>query len=238
MTTTLTSGFKVQIGEHGFIELYDYYPRVGELVDLDREITAAARVSYAGQNKTAEEDYRLEKYLISHKHDSPLEMVDITVIVNAPLVVWWQWVRHRLFSLNFQSGRYTPFEEDKVLVPQPHEWRLQSGTNKQGSEGTLPVTDGEIFTRRISDLYDECFSLYNDMLEKGVAREQARLTLPGFSVYYKARVKANLRGWLHWLGLRQAANAQKEIQDYAEGMHTILSGLVPNAVEFYMKERV
>ena len=181
---------------------------------------------------------RLLEYLIEHRHDSPLEMVDLTFMVDAPLVVWWQWVRHRTFSYNFQSGRYTPFDDDKTLVPSFGDWRLQDDKNRQGSDGLLPVDIGRGLSQRMAQLHEDCFRLYAEMLDAGVAREQARLCLPGFAVYYRARVKANLRNWLHWLSLRNEGHAQQEIRDYAQVIEDIISHKAPYTLRYYKQHRM
>lgn len=226
----------VQVGSHGRVMLWDVYPK--RLDSLDLEIVAAARTSYAGDMKGPEKDMRLLEYLIEHRHDSPLEMVDLTFMVDAPLVVWWQWVRHRTFSYNFQSGRYTEFDYSKTLIPNVDEWRLQDDKNKQGSDGLLPVEDGRWFTADLADLYSDCFQLYEKMLGAGIAREQARLCLPGFAVYYRARVKANLRNWLHWLSLRNEGHAQQEIRDYAQVIEDIISHKAPYTLRYYKQHRM
>jgi len=226
----------VQVGSHGRVMLWDVYPK--RLDSLDLEIVAAARTSYAGDMKGPEKDMRLLEYLIEHRHDSPLEMVDLTFIVDAPLVVWWQWVRHRTFSYNFQSGRYTPFDEDKTLVPSFGQWRLQDDKNRQGSDGLLPVDIGRGLSQRMAQLHEDCFRMYAEMLDAGVAREQARLCLPGFAVYYRARVKANLRNWLHWLSLRNEGHAQQEIREFAQVIEDIISHKAPYTLRYYKQHRM
>jgi len=226
----------VQVGSHGRVMLWDVYPK--RLDSLGLEIVSAARTSYAGDMKGPEKDMRLLEYLIEHRHDSPLEMVDLTFMVDAPLVVWWQWVRHRTFSYNFQSGRYTPFDDDKTLVPSFGDWRLQDDKNRQGSDGLLPVDIGRGLSQRMAQLHEDCFRLYAEMLDAGVAREQARLCLPGFAVYYRARVKANLRNWLHWLSLRNEGHAQQEIREFAEVIEAIISQKAPYTLRYYKQHRM
>ena len=226
----------VQVGSHVRGMLWDWYPK--RLDSLDMEIVSAARTSYAGDMKGPDKDLRLLEYLRSHRHDSPLEMVDLSFMVDAPLVVWWQWVRHRTFSYNFQSGRYTEFEQVKTLIPNGDEWRLQDDKNKQGSDGFLPAEDGQWFTSDLADLYADCFHLYEKMLDAGIAREQARLCLPGFAVYYRARVKANLRNWLHWLSLRNEGHAQQEIREFAQVIEDIISQTAPYTLRYYKQHRM
>ena len=108
-------GKRVEVLDKGWIELQD--------------------VSFLGESKGTERDKKLLFYLMQHRHTSPFEMVEFKFRVRAPLVTYWQWARHRTWSYNAQSGRYTAFEEDDFYVPDA--WRLQSADNKQASEGEL-----------------------------------------------------------------------------------------------------
>lgn len=227
---------QIEIGTHGKVTLYDWYPHIAATADM--EIVAAARTSYNGESKGVEADLKLLEYLIKNRHDSPIEMVDVTMMVEAPVVVWWQWVRHRTFSYNFQSGRYTPFDEARVVIPEPDKWRWQDLKNRQGSDGYAPEDIGEVFTAGLESVYDIAFELYQNMLDAGIAREQARLCLPGFSLFYRARVKANLRNWLHFLSLRNEDHAQQEIRDYAIAVETLLEQVAPYTLKFYKQHRM
>ncbi|OQY37166.1 MAG: hypothetical protein B6243_01215 [Anaerolineaceae bacterium 4572_5.2] len=107
MNTTQNNliGKRVELLDKGWLELQD-------LMGDDLAIINAARVSFLGESKGAEADKKLLFYLMKHRHTSPFEQVEFKFRVHAPLVTWWQWVRHRTWNFNAQSGRYTPFEED------------------------------------------------------------------------------------------------------------------------------
>ncbi len=197
---------RVPVLDKGWIELQD-------LMGNDLAIVNAARVSFLGESKGGPRDKQLLFYLMQHRHTSPFEMVEFKFRVRAPLVTWWQWVRHRTFNMNAQSGRYTPFEEDDFYVPEV--WRLQSKDNKQASEGTLTGPDGEALTAQLIAHYAEGFRLYREALDRGVAREMARLFLPGFAVYYTWVTKIDAHNLMHFLRLRMAPDAQYEIRVYA-----------------------
>jgi thymidylate synthase (FAD) len=85
---------------------------------------------------------------------TPFEMVEYKFRIKAPVLVWWQFVRHRTFSFNAQSGRYTPFQEDDFYIPEV--WRLQSKDNKQGSDGFLNLESKES-----QHLFDQLENNYN-----------------------------------------------------------------------------
>jgi len=199
-------GQRVNVLDKGFVELQ-------ALMGDDLSIVNAARVSFLGESKGTDKDKKLLFYLLRNKHTSPFEMVEFKFRLRCPLVTWWQIVRHRTLSLNLQSGRYTPFEENDFYVPEV--WRLQAKDNKQASEGTLEGPDGESLTRELVEHYARSYTLYESALAKGVAREMARLFLPGFAVYYTGIIKVDAHNLMHFLRLRMANDAQYEIRAFA-----------------------
>lgn len=210
-------GKGIPILDKGWIELADVMPHPSSEVSGDVAIVNAARVSFLGESRGEEQDKKLLFYLMEHQHTSPFEMVEFKFRVRAPLVVWWQWVRHRTASYNSQSGRYTPFEENDFYTPKS--WRKQSASNKQGSEGFLPLSESQELTKSLQEHYEESFQRYQEALDKGVAREQARLFLPGFSVYYTWIVKQDAHNLMNFLKLRMEEDAQYEIQIYARAIY-------------------
>ncbi len=217
--TNLTSliGKRVDVLDKGWIELIDLMPHPASEISGDLAIVNAARVSFLGESKGAERDQKLLFYLLRNRHTSPFEMVEFKFRVRAPLLTWWQWVRHRTINLNMQSGRYTPFEENDFYVPDV--WRLQAQDNKQASEGEVLDKLNAQLTQDLAQHYEKGFELYQQALENGVAREQARLFLPGFSVYYIGVVKQDAHNLMHFLNLRRAGDAQYEIRVYAEAIY-------------------
>ena len=210
-------GKRVEVLDKGWIELVDLMPHPDSRIGGDLAIVNAARVSFLGESKGPERDKKLLFYLLRHRHTSPFEMVEFKFRVRAPLVTWWQWVRHRTWSMNAQSGRYTPFQESDFYVPDV--WRRQSRDNKQASEGRLEARENDELTQKLLSHYDEGFRLYSQALEKGVSKEMARLFLPGFSVYYTWVTKIDAHNLMHFLRLRMARDAQFEIRVYAEAIH-------------------
>ncbi len=203
-------GRRVDVLDKGYVELQS-------LMGDDLAIVNAARVSFLGESKGDDKDKKLLFYLLRNKHTSPFEMVEFKFRLRCPLVTWWQIVRHRTFNLNLQSGRYTPFEENDFYVPDV--WRLQAQNNKQASDGTLEGPDGEALTRDLVEHYTRSYALYEAALQKGVAREMARLFLPGFAVYYTGVIKVDAHNLMHFLRLRMANDAQYEIRVYAAAIY-------------------
>lgn len=210
-------GRRIDVLDKGWIELVDLMPHPSSGVAGDLAIVNAARVSFLGESKGPERDKKLLFYLLRNRHTSPFEMVEFKFRVRAPLVTWWQWVRHRTWNMNAQSGRYTPFEESDFYVPDV--WRRQSKDNKQASEGQLEDEANQALIDELVAHYDNGFKLYKKALEQGVAREIARLFLPGFSVYYTWVVKIDAHNLMHFLRLRMAQDAQYEIRVYAQAIY-------------------
>jgi thymidylate synthase (FAD) len=210
-------GKRVDVLDKGWIELVDLMPHPDTGIPGDLAIVNAARVSFMGESKGDESDKQLLFYLLRHRHTTPFEMVEFKFRVRAPLVTWWQWARHRTWNFNAQSGRYTPFEEDDFYLPEV--WRKQSQDNKQASEGQLTDEQGAILDDKLVKHYAEGYRLYKEALEKGVAKELARLFLPGFSIYYTWVTKVDAHNLMHFIKLRMADEAQHEIRVYARAIY-------------------
>ncbi|NPV66928.1 MAG: FAD-dependent thymidylate synthase [Anaerolineae bacterium] len=210
-------GRRVSVLDKGWIELVDLMPHPDAGVSGDLAIVNAARVSFLGESKGDARDKALLFYLMRHRHTSPFEMVEFKFRVRAPLVTWWQWVRHRTWSFNAQSGRYTPFREEDFYMPEV--WRRQAEDNKQASAGELTGPEGEVLSHDLAAFYAEGYRLYEQALQMGVAREMARLFLPGFAVYYTWVAKVDAHNLMHFLHLRMADDAQYEIRVYARAIY-------------------
>lgn len=201
---------RINVLDKGWIELQD-------MMGDDLAIVNAARVSFLGESKGDEQDKKLLFYLLRHRHTSPFEQVEFKFRVHAPVLVWWQWARHRMWHYNAQSGRYTPFVENDFY--EPSVWRRQSADNKQGSEGEIDSFDAGALSDKLTAHYQQSFDLYEEALAAGVAKEQARLFLPGFSMYYTWVAKTDAHNLMHFLSLRMAPDAQWEIRQYAQAIY-------------------
>lgn len=210
-------GKRIPVLDKGFVELVDLMPHPATGIPGDLAIVNAARVSFLGESKGDEADKKLLFYLLRNHHTSPFEMVEFKFRVHAPLVTWWQWVRHRTWNFNAQSGRYTPFEENDFYVPPV--WRKQAKSNKQASEGELDPDASAALTDKLIHHYEEGFRLYTQALEAGVSKEMARFFLPGFSVYYTWVAKIDAHNLMSFLRLRTAQDAQHEIRVYAQTIY-------------------
>lgn len=199
-------GVALPVLDDGFVRVVDY---MGD----DGSIVQAARVSYGKGTKKVSEDRGLIRYLLRHRHTTPFEMAEIKLHVRVPMDCWRQWIRHRTANVNEYSTRYS-IAIDASQTTGPDEWRQQAASNRQGSDGVADAATGAKLTASEKDLQDHARRVYNERLELGVAREQARKDLP-LSTYTEAYWKVDLHNLLHFLALRMDAHAQKEIRDYA-----------------------
>lgn len=221
-------------GQVSYVELLDVMPHPSTNVWPETAVVNAARVSYLGESKGEEADLRLLRYLLKHKHTSPFEHVIFKFRVTAPVVVWWQWVRHRTWSFNFQSGRYVEFDDTQVW--DPTFWRQQSRSSKQGSEGYVDDETEQKLNQLWDDAQQACMRNYRYALDKGVAREQARLFLPGFAMMYQAVCTIDAHNLMHFLRLRMQPDAQHEIRLYAHELFKTFEKFMPNTAAWLVED--
>ncbi len=120
---------KVPVHNDGFVCLVD-------MMGSEAAVLQAARVSYGSGTKKPSDDRTLLRYLMRKRHTTPFEMAELKFMVRVPMDTWRQWIRHRTASVNEYSTRYSE-AIDSCQTTAPDQWRLQSGTNKQGSAGNL-----------------------------------------------------------------------------------------------------
>lgn len=215
-----------------FKVLNDGFIRVIDYLGSDDSIVQAARVSYGAGTKKRHMDRGLIRYLLRHRHTTPLEMCEIKLHLRVPMDCWRQWIRHRTANVNEYSTRYS-IAIDAAQKTEPGEWRMQAISNRQGSEGIFNIQLGEEFTRDETKLHDLSQKIYDKRIEAGVAREQARKDLP-LATYTEAYWKIDLHNLLHFLALRMDSHAQMEIRKYSEIIgNEIVKRWVPLAWEAF-----
>jgi thymidylate synthase (FAD) len=223
-------GKPFKVLDDGFIRVVDY-------MGTDASIVQAARVSYGEGTKKVSQDRVLIRYLMRHRHTTPLEMCEMKFHVRVPMDCWRQWIRHRTSSTNEYSTRYS-LAIDGTQTTSPSEWRSQAESNRQGSGGFIDETQGKYFTEKERELQQLSRDYYEERIEAGVAREQARKDLP-LSTYTEAYWKTNLHNLLHFLHLRMDEHAQWEIRQYALTMgHEIVARWCPFAWQAFLDYRV
>lgn len=197
----------------------------------DEGIIEAARMSTDKGFQGWDKDEALLDFLWSNSHHTPFEFPDLTLEVQAPIMVFREWHRHRTMSVNEMSGRYTVLP-DLYYAPELDRIQKQSTVNKQGSGEDFESYAAVITRADIRDMQAAIRTHYESYIEDGVAKEIARINNP-VSQYSKMRVKANLRNWHHFLGLRMAPNAQWEIRQYANEVAKIIQFLYPRTYALF-----
>ena len=228
--------------------LFLYNDQIGRVsyvdhMGTDLTIVNSARVSFGNtKDELDDRDKRLVKYLVKHKHTSTFEHNVVTFKFVVPLFIRSQHHRHRTWSYNEISRRYTDKNMEFYL---PELFRTQHKSNRQASNPddlVAPKVWGEetgILSKSsmtMSDLLNlrtrECVDTYEMMIERGVCREQARMVLPQ-NLYTEYYGTCNLSNLLKFIDLRTHEGAQWEIQRVAEACLEIASDLWPVAVESY-----
>lgn len=194
---------------HGYVALVDH---MGD----DRTPAQTARTSFRNRvEKTAEEDARLTRYLVNHRHTTPLEFCQVRYYMKMPIFVARQLVRHRTASINEISLRYVQATEE-FYVPDRERCQRQSETNKQGSSLEI-VDDPEVCQRLITLVGQYAFAVYEDLIDCGLSKELARTVLP-LGTYTEWYWQTDLHNFLHMIKLRRDPHAQYEIRVYADAM--------------------
>ena len=226
---------KIDVLDKGYIEVVD---TLGD----DLTPVNAARVSFGGRSEEfTDKDRKLSKFLIKHKHHSPFRHQTIQVIIKAPEFVMRQWYKHVVgiettsshvtkdHAWNEISGRYVPYDEFYL----PTEFRKQSDDNKQASDGL--VEDQIKATMKWRDAQSDVIKTYNDLLDMGVAREQARSILP-LTVYTKVWWTASFQSVMNFIELRDEPTSQVEIQEYARAMRKIMLTFFPETTKLWFDD--
>ena len=210
------------LGGQGWVGLIDH-------LGSEATIVNAARVSFGKIKSTMDErDVKLLEYLIDNRHTSPLEHVVFTFSIHCPLFVRGQWHRHRTWSYNEISRRYTEIDMEFYT---PEHLRRQSENNRQASFADPAFEDGAL-RQEIAAHNQQSLALYDRLLEAGVCREQARGVLPqNMMVTFWGTV--DLANLLHFLQLRDSSHAQYEIRAYAIAIRQLIRPIVPHVMDYY-----
>jgi thymidylate synthase (FAD) len=221
----------MELLDHGVLELENY-------MGSDHGIAKAARVSNDRDREDVDpfKDANTIRYLMDNRHTTPFEMVSFQFYVRAPIFVFRQWHRHRTWSYNEVSARYTQLPNE-MFIPDIMTIGKQSKSNKQarilGDLGTAErekleqsLMEYESGIRDSYELYERLFTFYE------WPRELARAVLP-FAIYSKMYAKTDLHNLFHFIGLRDHDHAQHEVQVYARGMLDLIRPIVPEAVKVY-----
>ena len=223
---------KIDVLDKGYIELVD---KLGD----DLTPVNAARVSFGQRSDTfTEKDRKLSKFLIKHKHFSPFRHQHIMLIIKAPEFVLRQAYKHVVgiettsdhptkdHAWNEISGRYVEYEDFYI----PDNYRAQSDDNKQASDGVVDDQEGALALWKKSQ--STAIKCYREMLDMGMAKEQARSILP-LTVYTQVWWTASFQSIMNFIELRDEPTAQVEIQEYARALKKIMLDVFPETTKLW-----
>ena len=184
--------------------------------NLQDFVAYCARVSNPTNQMNSETTEKLIKYLIRHKHWSPLEMVSATMEIETTRDIARQLLRHRSFSFQEFSQRYADPADMGADYFETSEARLQDTRNRQNSIETNDEELQNIWNVKQRAVMQEAEEAYDWAIENGIAKEQARKVLPEGLTLSRLYVNGTLRSWVHYIELRSANGTQKEHMELAQ----------------------
>ena len=191
-------------------------------------IVYMARVSNPSNQNATQGSDKLIRYLIKNQHWPPFQMVNIVMEINVTRDIARQILRHRSFSFQEFSQRYA--DPTKDLNFELREARLQDTKNRQNS---IETDDAELQSEwqiKQINLIAEAKAAYDWAIEKGIAKEQARVVLPEGNTMSKIYMQGDLRSWIHYCQLRMENGTQKEHMEVAKACWEIIREKFPNVV--------
>jgi thymidylate synthase (FAD) len=197
-------------------------------VNAQELVAFCARVSNPANQTNTDTSEKLIRYLIKHRHWSPLEMVSACLEIETTRDIARQILRHRSFSFQEFSQRYAVAD----LGIELKEARLQDTKNRQNS---IETDDADLATRWIlkqQRAADVAQDSYNWAIQHGIAKEQARAVLPEGLTVSRLYMQGTLRSWLHYIELRSGPETQKEHREVAEACAQALESIFPMVKEF------
>jgi thymidylate synthase (FAD) len=180
--------------------------------EAEKLLVYCARVSNPKSQEEGGREDRLISYLLKHKHFSPFEMVDACLEIDCSRAIARQILRHRSFFFQEFSQRYSIVTEKPVFT----EARTQDLKNRQASHATDDEPIKTFWESTQQEIWSLVQSKYNEALQLGIAKEQARAILPEGMTTSKMYMKGSLRSWIHYIELRTGIETQKEHREIAE----------------------
>ena len=206
-------------------------PGIMGLENIQDLVSYCARVSNPSNQANTKTTSKLLGYLIKNKHWSPFEMASACIEIETTRDIARQLLRHRSFSFQEFSQRYASINDlnnDFVL----REARLQDDTNRQNSVEASDAALEAWWHAQQNFVIDHVKRIYNEALERGIAKEQARAILPEGNTVSKLYVNGTIRSWIHYIELRSANGTQKEHMELAREIGRAISVIYPKVNEF------
>ena len=198
--------------------------------NLLEQIAYIARVSNPSNDDNDASAEKLVRYLIKHKHWSPLEMVNVCLRIETTRDIARQILRHRSFSFQEFSQRYADPTKDLTFVTR--EARLQDQKNRQNSIDTNDRELMKIWNEMQSKVIRESKNAYTWAVTNGIAKEQARSVLPEGNTMSRMYMNGTLRSWVHYIQLRTGNGTQKEHMEVARKCADAIEPIFPMIREF------
>ena len=198
-------------------------PVIEGIHSAEELITYCARVSNPFNQLNTETAPKLLKYLITHKHWSPFEMASMTFEIKTSRAIAAQILRHRSFSFQEFSQRYSTATELEEI-----EWRKQGSTNRQVGDDVVNLFPD--VSVQLAKIQQDSLLLYNTLINDGIARECARMVLP-LNTSTTVYMNGTVRSWLHYLEIRCKNDTQKEHRVIADEIKNIFRQTFPNISE-------
>lgn len=192
-------------------------------------IAYCARVSNPSNQYNTKTAEKLIRYLIKHKHWSPLEMANATIEIETTRDIARQILRHRSFSFQEFSQRYADPTSDLDFVIR--EARLQDNENRQNSIDGASDEIKKMWAMKQQQIIHEARMAYKWAIENGIAKEQARVVLPEGNTVSRLYMNGTLRSWIHYIELRSANGTQREHMDVARAVGESIARIFPLANE-------
>jgi thymidylate synthase (FAD) len=198
--------------------------------DVQELIAYCARVSNPANQFNTETSDKLIKYLIKHKHWSPLEMASATLEINTTRDIARQMLRHRSFSFQEFSQRYADphdlesFWEVSFVI---REARMQDEKNRQNSIEATDMKLMALWEQYQERVITEAKNAYDWAIKNGIAKEQARAVLPEGNTRSRLYMNGTLRSWVHYIELRSANGTQKEHMEVAKACGEAIAKIFP-----------
>lgn len=227
----------IEVLDHGYVKLVETWGSDERVVEAARMSTQKGFNGWGTPDEPGDE--KLLGYLYRNRHSTPFEMAGLIIEVQAPIFVFREWHRHRTQSFNEASARYAPLPYLNY-VPTVARLLMQGGKNKQAGAmaGAEPLNEADALRAmiEIQVAYNQSQAAYEATLAMGVPKELARIVLP-VGRYSRMRASANLRNWMHFLGLRLDESAQWEIRQYAQAVHSLLTDAFPRTMKLFDEDR-
>lgn len=208
------------------------------LLDAQDLIAFCARVSNPSNQYNTETSEKLIKYLIKHKHWSPLEMVSACLEIETTRDIARQMLRHRSFSFQEFSQRYADPTRDLSFVLR--EARLQDDKNRQNSVEMPHTLHGQNIAEEWKFQQEKVINAAKDAYEwavkNGIAKEQARAVLPEGNTVSRLYMNGTLRSWIHFIELRSGEETQKEHREVAKTCAKVIAEAFPMATDFLTEQ--